>query len=475
MRWSNGVSAFSPQTAWHGTPAWRARTAISPAILPSSVVRVEPALAGDDRAGGAHALVEPERLEDERGARLEPRAERRPQPARQAARRAGHRHAARVARQAGARASSQPLGRAAATAAGSAPFCGANTSAARSNGVRTSHSTTSRAPRRPPAPRSPRSRPRRRRSSRCRPRRRARPAAPASTAAAIELAGAVAATPPPRRARLGATRARPLASATSTIAVPPSSTQREPGPHLPPERVVRRRARGLAAERGEQHLQRPLAAVGDRAQVGRLEPGALDPAADGSRDLGRAERALEAVGRDEQASRHRWAKLLDCGARARGRDAARVAASRRGTTEGLSAGGGHATLPPPALDAGGVHRSWGASCARRRSHDIGDVPLIHHRGSPGASGEGFPRLLVELVDRGTRRGSLSSRQRWIFAPWRMRPSLTWSNVTSTTSSGRSAAPLELALVGPAARLARAALAGLVGLRAGRRARASPSP
>ena len=34
--------------------------------------------------------------------------------------------------------------------AGSAPFCGANTCAAASNGVRTSHSTTIRAPRRPP-------------------------------------------------------------------------------------------------------------------------------------------------------------------------------------------------------------------------------------------------------------------------------------------------------------------------------------
>ena len=36
------------------------------------------------------------------------------------------------------------------------------------------------------------------------------------------------------------------------------------------------------------------------------------------------------------------------------------------------------------------------------------------------------------------RGSLSSRQRWTFAPWRIRPALVWSNVISTTSSGRSA-------------------------------------
>ena len=38
----------------------------------------------------------------------------------------------------------------------------------------------------------------------------------------------------------------------------------------------------------------------------------------------------------------------------------------------------------------------------------------------------------------TRRGGLSSRQRWTLAPWRMRPSETWSKVISTTSSGRSA-------------------------------------
>ena len=35
------------------------------------------------------------------------------------------------------------------------------------------------------------------------------------------------------------------------------------------------------------------------------------------------------------------------------------------------------------------------------------------------------------------RGSLSSRQCLNFAPWRMRWPLTWSNVTSATSSGRT--------------------------------------
>ena len=45
-------------------------------------------------------------------------------------------------------------------------------------------------------------------------------------------------------------------------------------------------------------------------------------------------------------------------------------------------------------------------------------------------------LLVELVDRAGG-GSLSSRQRRIWAPWRIRPALTWSKLTSMTSSGRS--------------------------------------
>ena len=62
---------------------------------------------------------------------------------------------------------------------------------------------------------------------------------------------------------------------------------------------MRARADDLAAERGQQRVQRALAAVGDRAEVRRDQPGALEPAPDRARDLGRAERPLERVGRDE--------------------------------------------------------------------------------------------------------------------------------------------------------------------------------
>ena len=58
-------------------------------------------------------------------------------------------------------------------------------------------------------------------------------------------------------------------------------------------------------------------------------------------------------------------------------------------------------------------------------------------------------------------GSLSVRQRCTLAPWRIRPPQTWSKVTSTTSSGRSAIQARSRPLAPAARLARAALAGLV--------------
>ena len=109
------------------------------------------------------------------------------------------------------------------TASGSAPFCGANTSAARSNGVVTSASTVSCAPRRPPlasiawiAPEPPSvvAEP---------PTATATRAAPALTAAAISspVPSVVAAS----ASRSVAPRGRALALATATIAVEPSSTQ----------------------------------------------------------------------------------------------------------------------------------------------------------------------------------------------------------------------------------------------------------
>jgi hypothetical protein len=61
--------------------------------------RVESAFADDDRARGAHAGVEVQRLQDERGARLQLGAVAGPQPAGQPAGRSGHRDPARVLRQ----------------------------------------------------------------------------------------------------------------------------------------------------------------------------------------------------------------------------------------------------------------------------------------------------------------------------------------------------------------------------------------
>ena len=109
------------------------------------------------------------------------------------------------------------------TVAGSAPFCGPKTSAARSNGVRTSHTQTILAPPRPPAssiasmaPAAPSvvALPPQATSTTC---------APSATAAAMS-------SPVPRvdaataSRSSGATSARPLARAISMTAVPPSSS-----------------------------------------------------------------------------------------------------------------------------------------------------------------------------------------------------------------------------------------------------------
>ena len=58
----------------------------------------------------------------------------------------------------------------------------------------------------------------------------------------------------------------------------------------------------LPAELGQQRVERSLAAVGDRAEVGRHQPAAFEPAADRARDLRGAERALERVGGDEDGA-----------------------------------------------------------------------------------------------------------------------------------------------------------------------------
>jgi hypothetical protein len=68
---------------------------------------------------------------------------------------------------------------------------------------------------------------------------------------------------------------------------------------LPSQGIVRVRADKLAAELGQEDLQRAFAAVGHGAQIGRHQPRLFKPTADRAGDLGRAERALEGVGRDE--------------------------------------------------------------------------------------------------------------------------------------------------------------------------------
>ena len=69
--------------------------------------------------------------------------------------------------------------------------------------------------------------------------------------------------------------------------------------HGPSQRIAHLGGPRLAAEHRQQHVQRPLAAVGDRAQIGRQQARGLQPSPDRRGDLRRAERALERVGRDE--------------------------------------------------------------------------------------------------------------------------------------------------------------------------------
>ena len=261
----------SPTIAWQGTPAWRARGRDLAGDLALQRLLVEPALADDDaRARRACAVVEAERARARtRAPGSSVGAVARPQPARQAAGGAGHRHAARVARAASPRARSSRCARRF-TAAGSAPFCGPNDlRRALERRAHVAQHDERRAAQAAARPRSPRSRPRRRRSSRCRRRRRARPRrrrrprrrsarrCPRVDAASASRSLVGARAPGRWPARPRRSRCRRPRSARS----PPWTSR--------PSGSLTRRRRGLAAERREQHLHRPLAAVGDRAQVGR--------------------------------------------------------------------------------------------------------------------------------------------------------------------------------------------------------------
>ena len=79
----------------------------------------------------------------------------------------------------------------------------------------------------------------------------------------------------------------------------PVLDQRELRGERATERVVHVGGHQLAAQAGQQRVERPLAAVGHRAEVGRHQAGALEAAADQRRHLGGAERALEGIRRDE--------------------------------------------------------------------------------------------------------------------------------------------------------------------------------
>ena len=265
---------------------------------------VELALAGHDRARGAHPRVEVERVEDERRARLQRRAAGCPEPAAQPARGAGHRHAARIARQAGRRA-----GRAAPPAARRARRRRPSAGRRRRARARTAcgRRTTRRCARRrrppcasiassAPAPPSVVAEPPTPTSTTC---------APASTAAQISSPGAVRGRRPGVALVLGdqaeAGRRRHLEHGRAAVLDQPELRL-----DRPPERIGHLDADRLAAQRQQDRLHRALAAVRQRAQVGRHQPGPLEPATDRAGDLRGAERALERVRRDEHgALQHR--------------------------------------------------------------------------------------------------------------------------------------------------------------------------
>ena len=141
MRSANGSSSERPTTAWQATPSLPAARGHLARDLPLEALLVEAALAGDHEGRGAHEAVEAEGVQHERRRRerAAPRAPPRALPRgrrrrRSSARRAGSR--GQVPASLASRRSSRF------TIAGSAPFCGANTRGASSNGVRTSHTTS---------------------------------------------------------------------------------------------------------------------------------------------------------------------------------------------------------------------------------------------------------------------------------------------------------------------------------------------
>ena len=302
-----GRARCVPTIAWQGTPAWRARGGdlAGDLALRASCRRAGPRRRSTARAARMRAS-KPSASSTNAAPGSSPR--RAPPTARRPARPRRRSSARRAGRAASAPASASRRSRSRLTRrAGRRPSAARRRSAARSNGVRTSHSTTSRAPRRPP-PSSIASM-------------RARAAVGRRAAAGRDehdlragvdrgddqLAGAARSRRLRRRARR-----RPRARARSPRPPRRSPCRRPRSARSPARRPGARAgrgrvgARGLAAQRGQQDLQRALAAVGDGQQVGRrLSPPRSRPAADRRRrPRPRAERALEGVGGDEDRAAH---------------------------------------------------------------------------------------------------------------------------------------------------------------------------
>ena len=264
----SSAEASSPTIRCSGLSASAQRFAISPTTLPAEALGVEAALAADDGVGrGAGGG----RSRRRRGRRRRPDASRAPW-----AQRPPESPPAQplIGTPRGSRGSSaaqrvEPRASAARPPPGSAPFCGAKSRAASSKGTVTSQSTSIRAT----SPRSvarspqrldraaatvgggaaadgdehrPRARLERRRRS-ARRSRRCRPA-PGPAPPARPASG-----PRPARSRPPPSRRRPSSAKLASIGRRSGSWTAR----LPP----------LAAERREQHLHRPFAAVGDGAAI----------------------------------------------------------------------------------------------------------------------------------------------------------------------------------------------------------------
>ena len=271
MRLPNASSASVPTIACSGTPAWRVRVPISPTSLPSSVCSSSLPSPVTTARDGAHARVEVERVEDHGAPGSSVGAEGGPQPARQPAGGAGHRHAARVAREPAGQLV-EALARAAPPSPGPRPSAGRTPRRALPRRAHVAQHDDPRAAAARRRPRSPRARRRRRRSWPSRRPPTSTTCAPASTAARDQLAGAVGDAAQASRSS-SATSAEPGRRRHLHHRGPAVLDQGVAAPR-PRARAGPRTSRGggLAAQREQQRLHRPLAAVGDRAG-GRAAPG----------------------------------------------------------------------------------------------------------------------------------------------------------------------------------------------------------